>query len=518
MESGIASLSSPRPLRLFVLVAFVLALITAALPAPGASAGNVSEEGSALTYQVYVCPIDYTGTEYLADCTAGPDPIGLTLYGNAGQIDRSGATDENGFLTFVNIPAGTVTASLDVPGDFARFYYACFALDPASGNQIFQFDGTGNQLTQTPSGAPGSALLCRWYVTPESQGGPSPDPAGTGTAQVQVYICPTYYAGDDFLTDCAPSTTFAIPVDLNPGTTYDPANTVTSYTDATGTAAFYGLDAGDYTLAVGVPGDFASFYYACFDTTSGSESYLFDGDLNLITFGLADGGDFSCRFYVIPEDGRGPSPAPSQTEPDPDIGSIDIQVYVCPVGYAGDEYLSDCSPTVTPIGVLLSPSVPFDSDDFFAAETVAEGRVWFNGLEADGYSVAIDVPGDFADFYHACFDVTSGSEVFLFAGDLNTASFDLADIFAVSCRFYVIPEDLRGESAAPSAAPSVTPSTRPTATPRASSSPTAINVLPSTGTGPDSGDPGQGIALAIVAIVAVAGAGLATRRLATPRR
>ena len=379
MESGT---SSPRLLRLIAVLALPLMLLAALLPTPGASAGVVAVPGdSTVTYQVYVCPTDYAGEDYLTDCVAGESSFTVTLYGNGGEIDRIGDTDDQGFVTFFDLPLGTSTATLGVPGDFAHFYYACF--DTSSGGEIYTYDGTGNQITEKTSGFTGSSSLCRWYITPESQGGPEPS---------------------------------AGPI---------------------------------------VPDSFALF-----------------------------------------------------------------QVYVCPVAYSGQEYLTDCSPTVDPIGLLLSPTLPFDPDDFVAAETSVDGKAGFGPLLAGDYSAVVDVSAEFADFYVACFDATSGAEVYLFDGDTNTVSFDLASESVVSCRWYIIPENLSGESASPSASavPSVAPSVTPSATPQASASPGGVIGLPNTGAGSSiDGNAAPAIALIVLAVVAFSAAAIATRRFDTTR-
>lgn len=384
MESG---RSSHRFTRLFAVFTLPLMLLAAIVSTPGASAGIApGPGGSTVTYQVYICPTDYAGEDYLTDCVAGPDPYEISLFGNGGDIDLIGTTNTNGFRTFNDLPPGTSIATLGIPGDFAHFYYACF--DTSSGAEIYLYDGTGNQITEKTSGRIGSSSLCRWYVTPESQGGEQPS-----------------------------------------------------------------------------------------------------ADPSLV-------------------------PIPSATAA--------IQVYICPVGYTGSAYLTDCDPTLDPVGVLLSLSVPFDANDFVVAQTVGNGAIAFVQLDADDYSVALDIPGEFADFYVACFDATSGAEEFLFDDDTNTVSFDLAEGSTISCRFYVLPENLSGENASPSASAvaSVAPSVSPSTSPRASGGPIGVAVLPSTGTGTGlsiDSNAVPAIALIVLALVAISAAVVATRRFATSR-
>lgn len=325
-------------------------------------------------------------------------------------------------------------------------------------------------------------------------------------SEFQVYLCPMDYSGTNYLTDCAPGGAgdFSITVEDT-----DPRNpTVTTPTDENGFIEF-GTVPGQVAFILEVPGDFNSFYFACFD---GSGVFQYDGRSNGIDTSLDEGNSLSCRWYVIPEGANGPSPSAAPSPPAEETAIVDAQAFICPVEYAGDEYLTDCSPTADPIGVLLSPSVPFDYDDATSTETGPEGRATFAGLPAGDYSLVLDVPGEFANFYVACFDVTSGSEEYLFDGDSNTVDLNLADAAVNSCRFYIIPENLSGESASSSASASIASSVAPSTSPRASST-GPINGLPNTGTGSGGGSPVGSITLAVLALLAVAGVAIAARRL-----
>lgn len=328
----------------------------------------------------------------------------------------------------------------------------------------------------------------------------------TVSSDFQIYLCLTGYAGLDYLSDCTVSGAGDFSVTLT-DTLVGGSETIV--TDGNGTVSFDRY-AGDYTATLEVPGDFASFYYSCFD---GNDVFYKDGFVNLIDFTYGTGSTSFCRWYVIPEDASGPSPSAAPSVPAQGTASADFQVYTCPVAYRGGEYLTDCDPIVDPVDVLLSPVVPFDGNDFERAPTGDEGRVAFIDLLAADYSAAVDIPGEFADFYVACFDVTSGFEEFLFDGDTNTVSFDLSDDSGISCRFYVIPEDLSGQSASPSGSATVAPSVAPTASPRSSVGGSAINVLPSTGTGSGVGSSSISILLAGLAILAVAAVAVAARRM-----
>ena len=309
-----------RSIRWVAAFAMTIALLAAMLPAFGQSVA-AQEDGSAdgspetgsITVQMWTCPVDYAGSEFLTDCVAGEIPYEV-IRTNPSGATLSALTGFDGFVTYSGGDAGAYQLALQIPGDFSGFYYACF-----DGADVFQFDGSSNVIDFNLTA--GASLFCRWYVIPENAAGESPAPSaapsaapsdtGSSAAAVQVYLCPTDYTGDDYLTDCAPSDT-QIPVSINPGTTYDESQAVSAPTGADGFVTFEGLTPGEYTLALGVPGDFARFYYACFDVTFGSEVFVKNGDTNTLSFIIEQGGDLSCRWYVIPEDARGEeSPAAS---------------------------------------------------------------------------------------------------------------------------------------------------------------------------------------------------------------
>ena len=138
-------------------MALPLALIAALLPT-ARPASAAQQSGTALTWQVYTCPTDYAGTDYLADCTPGGASYDISLTDTSGTVVQQGSTDASGSVTFTGL-AGDITSTLGVPGDFAHFYLACF--DTTSGSEVFLFDGTGNQVTETFSGDAGSSVSCR---------------------------------------------------------------------------------------------------------------------------------------------------------------------------------------------------------------------------------------------------------------------------------------------------------------------------------------------------------------------
>lgn len=308
--------------------------------------------------------------------------------------------------------------------------------------------------------------------------------AGLGSITVQARICPAGYTGDDFLTDCPPTTT---PITV----LITPTGGETSFLDTgvDGAVTFPSLADNTYLVELGVPGDFASFYYACFD--GATDEYLFDGTGNQITFDTTGGAQYYCRWYVIPVDQGVPSPSPSVV-PSPSTpvgtGEIGVQVWICPANYAGDDFLTDCAPTEDEILLFL----------YGADGSTLEGATGEDGYEAfiqllpQEYTLELGVPGDFADFYFACFD--AATDEFLADGTTNLIDFTVSAGSSFFCRWYVIPEPQDGASPSPTA--------RPSATAR----PSGVVVLPNTGTGTSAGGSSDGLQIALVTVIAAVAA------------
>lgn len=335
----------------------------------------------------------------------------------------------------------------------------------------------------------------------------------TVAASFQIYLCPLEYTGEDYLDDC----TVSGEGDFDVSVTDDLAGgTTTNSTNGAGLVN-YDLNAGDYTFTLEVPGDFARFYYACFD---GAGVYQFDGTANQIAQTFGTGDTLSCRWYVTPEDSGAPSPSPA---PSQGTATVFLGVFTCPVAYTGNDYRADCTPAQPGIPILYGDTVPLDEATAKQTATLSDTQNDFGGLSAGPFSVAVAIPGEFADFYHVCFDanLSSGAGDFLFDGDTNMIEFDLADGATLSCTLYVIPEDLSGQSASPSApasaAPSAPASVASSPSPRPSSS-GPISVLPSTGTGTGPVSSFGSIVLALLTVLAVAGVAITVRRLSSARR
>lgn len=267
-------------------------------------------------------------------------------------------------------------------------------------------------------------------------------PTGTADFQLQLFGCPDRYDGDDFLTDCTAGATESRQADLIGA---DDAF-YHAEADEDGIARFGNIPAGTYQFGSGVFREFLAVYYACFDISSGSEDFLFDGTATVLSAGreidLTAGGSFSCRWYAIPGSGSAEGTRPS----DPVDASVGGQVRSCPVGYAGNAFLTDCAPTTGSTSVTLNDGVQYDEATVIEDQTAEEGRAGFVDLMTGEYFLEVghDV-ADTATFYAACFDVSSDAEVYQFDQTTNGFSFQLAQSADLFCRVYVIPQ--RGGSA-----------------------------------------------------------------------
>jgi len=128
-----------------------------------------------------------------------------------------------------------------------------------------------------------------------------------------------------------------------------------------------------------------------------------------------------------------PTPSPTAT---PALGSLSLQALACPVSYEGDQYGADCVEPLADVAFGL-----FGAASGFASEgtTGADGFTGFADLQPDSYTISGGVPGEFATRVIAC-DAASAA-----ADQGATVAIEAGG--NVTCTWYVIPEDLRGDGA-----------------------------------------------------------------------
>jgi hypothetical protein len=122
--------------------------------------------------------------------------------------------------------------------------------------------------------------------------------------------------------------------------------------------------------------------------------------------------------------------------------SLFVQALSCPIAYEGTDYAADCFEPLVDIAFDLSAA----SGSSGQASTGADGAVTFVDLAPDTYTLTGGVPGEFATQVVQC--TADAGSVPSSPAQTQTpgATLTLDDGDAVTCRWYVIPEDLRGEN------------------------------------------------------------------------
>ena len=130
--------------------------------------------------------------------------------------------------------------------------------------------------------------------------------------------------------------------------------------------------------------------------------------------------------------GVGPAATRAAQQPDENIPSS-FQVYACPEGYSGNDYLDDCSPTgAGDFSITATDTSPTEPSATTA--TGADGYVEFATFSGPT-SWSLNAGGAF-DYYFSCFD---GNGVYLFDGSSDLIQASLTDGDALACRWYVTP-------------------------------------------------------------------------------
>jgi hypothetical protein len=132
-----------------------------------------------------------------------------------------------------------------------------------------------------------------------------------------------------------------------------------------------------------------------------------------------------------------PTPTPA-LEP----ASLVVQALSCPVAYEGTDYAVDCVEPLADIAFDLGAATGSSGQ----ATTGADGTVTFVDLLPDTYTLTGGVPGEFATQVVQCAADAGSVPSSPAPTEAPGANLTLDDGDAVTCRWYVIPEDLRGEN------------------------------------------------------------------------
>jgi len=131
---------------------------------------------------------------------------------------------------------------------------------------------------------------------------------------VRAFLCPEGFEGGDVNTECVePAEGVLVSVSI------DGSLVVEDEIGADGSVVFADLATGDFTIELGVPGDFADFRTVC-TAPGANEALQIEGNgTNRIGIELGEGARPTCTFFVIREDARGvtPTPAAPDTTPTP---------------------------------------------------------------------------------------------------------------------------------------------------------------------------------------------------------
>ena len=138
---------------------------------------------------------------------------------------------------------------------------------------------------------------------------------------------------------------------------------------------------------------------------------------------------------------------PVPTEP-PALASLTVQALACPVAYEGDAFAEDCTEPLADVSfVLLIPATEFSVE----GTTGPQGIVIFEELGENTYALTGGVPAEFAVQTVACVDEDGVVPTEPTQSEIPGGVFTIEAGDEMTCSWYVIPEDLQGETPTPEA-------------------------------------------------------------------
>ncbi len=175
-------------------------------------------------------------------------------------------------------------------------------------------------------------------------------------------------------------------------------------------------------------------------TLAAGEAAEFEGALSITTTG-AEEATFVAAV-IGPEVPALPTPSPTAT-PAPDLASLTVQALGCPVAYEGDDFAEDCTEPLADIGFrLVIPATEFSVE----GTTDDDGEVTFEDLGENTYALTGGVPAEFAIQTVECANEDGPIAIEPTGSEIPGAVLDIAAGDEITCAWYVMPEDLRGES------------------------------------------------------------------------
>ncbi|MGI9252982.1 MAG: thrombospondin type 3 repeat-containing protein, partial [Thermomicrobiales bacterium] len=206
-------------------------------------------------------------------------------------------------------------------------------------------------------------------------------------------------------------------------------------TNAEGLAPFANVPAGSYDVTAQAAGDFAGSYAGC---VNGSGTQVADAtaDRNTFRVRMDPGAVVVCDWYIVPGDANvQPTPVPSVAPQR--MGTLQIALRTCPVNTRTADLVAACLTPGTDIGMELAGPVSAQG------RTDSDGNLRFTNVPIGNYDLTALVPGDFAGSYATCLN-DSGTPVGDPGDNRNTLRIYVGG--TVSCNWYIVPDDARGES------------------------------------------------------------------------
>jgi len=265
---------NPRSMLAFLLAA--TALLFAALPAAAQA------PQSSINFNAYQCPADYA---QVSDCTK--------LDGVVVSVIQDGQ------------PHGEIVSSATEGAELEVVSGAAIALSVVDGQPA------GTVLEDTALGFDAVEGVNAVTLTFVAQEDPAPEPphSDTNALVVEALLCPADYAGNDYARDCLGEEGIDVTV-----TRAADGFTATQATGNDGITGFQGLGEGDYTVELGVPGDFADFFTVCGTPNDSEPRQVTNPDTNRIGVYVGPTEELTCTFFIVPEAANG---EPSPTQPTP---------------------------------------------------------------------------------------------------------------------------------------------------------------------------------------------------------
>ena len=247
-----------------------------------------------LSVAVWTCAPGSAGSVSLADCapTAG---VGVSIGLVGSEFSVAATTDGNGLVAFGDLAPGTYVITEDIPGDALEdLRVICGA-----GGEGADVEPSGPTSATVDLGS-GGTYGCSFYNFPPAMR------AEDTSLTVEALLCPRDYEGADYFTECTePAAGVLVSIALD-GSDFESRDE----TSASGGVTFGGLAAGDYTVELGVPGDFARFKVFCAVIGAPEGLTLENNETNLIGLTLGESIPVACTWFIIGEDAGAPTRTP----------------------------------------------------------------------------------------------------------------------------------------------------------------------------------------------------------------